>query len=67
VPGSPARASPRAVIFDLWDTLTEPAAQRDRGRDPREVGEDWPGETAATLTAVADLALGAETMIPAFG
>ena len=29
----------RAVIFDLWDTLTEPSAQRDRDRYTREVGE----------------------------
>ena len=27
------------MIFDLWDTLTEPAAQRDRDRYTREVGE----------------------------
>jgi putative hydrolase of the HAD superfamily len=30
---------PKAVIFDLWDTLTEPSAQRDRDRYTREVGE----------------------------
>ena len=28
-----------AVIFDLWDTLTAPSAQRDRDRYTREVGE----------------------------
>ena len=28
-----------AVIFDLWDTLTDPAPQRDRDRYTREVGE----------------------------
>ncbi len=27
------------MIFDLWDTLTEPGAQRDRDRYAREVGE----------------------------
>jgi putative hydrolase of the HAD superfamily len=31
--------SQRAVIFDLWDTLTEPHAQRNRGRYTEEVGE----------------------------
>mgnify|MGYP000088296574 CR=1 FL=1 len=36
-PSSPS--APRAVIFDLWDTLTEPKAQRDRDRYTREVGE----------------------------
>ena len=29
----------RAVIFDLWDTLTEPGAQRDRDCYTRETGE----------------------------
>lgn len=38
----PAPLSPtsqKAVIFDLWDTLTEPGAQRERSRYTREVGE----------------------------
>lgn len=29
----------RAVIFDLWDTLTEPVAPGERDRHAREVGE----------------------------
>ena len=39
MPALSCPTSQRAVIFDLWDTLTEPGAQRDRDRYTREVGE----------------------------
>ncbi len=43
------------MIFDLWDTLTEPSAQRDRGRFTREVGEllGADGEAFADLVVAA--------------
>ena len=43
----------RAVIFELWDTLTEPVAPAERGRHAREVGDilGAGGEAFAALVA----------------
>lgn len=53
MPAPPFPNPQRAVVFDLWDTLTEPDAQRDRARYTREVGEilGTGGEVFADLVA----------------